>query len=72
MNIIDTSLWLEYFAGTEAGRMVLEVAGDFHDLIVPTVILYEVSKKLLSEQSEFNALKLLRILIPRTFFLQDK
>jgi len=56
MNIVDSSLWLEYFAGTETGNVVSEVVKNNNELIVPTIILYEVFKKLLLEKSEDEAL----------------
>jgi predicted nucleic acid-binding protein len=56
MNVIDSTLWLEYFAGTEAGNIVSEIIENTNELIVPTITLYEVFKKLLSETSEDDAL----------------
>jgi predicted nucleic acid-binding protein len=56
MNIIDSSLWLEYFAGTEAGDIVSEIIENTNELIVPTIIIYEVFKKLLFERNEDDAI----------------
>jgi predicted nucleic acid-binding protein len=56
MNIIDSSFWLEYFAGTDAGNIVSEAIENTSDLIIPSVVLYEVFKKLLLETTEDNAL----------------
>jgi predicted nucleic acid-binding protein len=56
MNIVDSSFWLEYFAGTDAGNIVSEIVEDTGELIVPSLILYEVFKKLLRETTEDNAL----------------
>ena len=56
MNIIDSSLWLEYFADTEAGNVISEILEDVSELIVPTITIYEVFKKLLFERSEDDAL----------------
>jgi predicted nucleic acid-binding protein len=59
MNIIDSSLWLEYFAGTAAGNIVsalIEPVKAVSDLIVPSITLYEVFKKLLIETNEASAL----------------
>jgi len=56
MNVIDSSLWLEYFADTEAGNAVSEIIENTDDLIVPTITLYEVFKKLLYERNEDDAL----------------
>ncbi|MCL2232868.1 MAG: type II toxin-antitoxin system VapC family toxin [Treponema sp.] len=56
MNIIDSTLWLEYFAGSEAGNNVCEVIENTNELIVPTITVYEVFKKLLLERDEDDAL----------------
>jgi predicted nucleic acid-binding protein len=52
MNIVDTSLWLEYFAGTEAGKTVAASIKNTDELIVPTITLYEAFKKILLEKNE--------------------
>ena len=56
MNIIDSSFWLEYFADTEAGNIVSEIIENTNELVVPTITVYEVFKKLLSERNEDDAL----------------
>jgi predicted nucleic acid-binding protein len=56
MNIIDSTLWLEYFADTEAGNIVSDILENTDKLIIPTITIYEVFKKLLLETSEDEAL----------------
>jgi len=56
MNIIDSSLWLEYFADTEAGNAIAEIIENTDELIVPTITIYEVFKKLLYERNEDDAI----------------
>ena len=56
MNIIDSSFWLEYFAGIEASDIVSDIVENTDELIVPTITLYEVFKKLLLERNEDDAL----------------
>jgi len=56
MNTIDSTLWLEYFADTEAGKNIWEIVENTAELIVPTITIYEVFKKLLIETSEDEAL----------------
>ena len=56
MNIIDSSFWLEYFAGTQAGDIVSDIIEKTDELVVPTITIYEVFKKLLIERSEDDAL----------------
>ena len=57
MNVVDLSGWLEYFvAGPNAAFFedAIEATGD---LIVPTVSVYEVFKKILLERGETEALR---------------
>jgi predicted nucleic acid-binding protein len=56
MNIVDSSLWLEYFAGTDSGNIISETIENINDLIIPSITLYEVFKKLLLETTEDDAL----------------
>jgi predicted nucleic acid-binding protein len=56
MNIVDSSCWLEYFAGSNVGEQVASVVQATSDLVVPAITLYEVFKKLLIELDEDRAL----------------
>jgi len=56
MNIIDSSFWLEYFAGTKAGDIVSDIVENIDELIIPTITIYEVFKKILLERNEDDAL----------------
>ena len=56
MNIVDSTLWLEFFAGTEAGSNISEIIENTPELIVPTITIYEVFKKLIVETSDDEAL----------------
>jgi len=56
MNVVDSSCWLEYLMGTETGAAVASVIENPDELIVPTITLYEVYKKLLAEKGEEYAL----------------
>jgi toxin FitB len=56
MNIVDSSLWLEYFAGSSAGERVASIIENIEKLIVPSITIYEVFKKLLKELDEDKAL----------------
>jgi len=44
MNIIDSTLWLEYFAGTEKGNIISEIIENPDKIIVPTITIYEIFK----------------------------
>jgi predicted nucleic acid-binding protein len=56
MIVIDSSCWIEYLMGTEIGAAVAPVIENPNELIVPTITLYEVYKKLLAEKGEEYAL----------------
>jgi predicted nucleic acid-binding protein len=56
MNIVDSSCWLEYFAGSKTGEEVSSVIEDIDNLIVPAITIYEVFKKVLIELDEDRAL----------------
>jgi len=52
MNVVDSSCWLEYLMDTEIGASVAQVIEKPDELLVPTITLYEVYKKLLTEKNE--------------------
>jgi len=57
MNIVDSSGWLEYFAdGPNAGFFAPAIE-NLAELIVPTISLYEVFKRVLQQKDESQALK---------------
>ena len=57
MNVVDSSAWLEYFTDGPHADYFAAPIEDFKTLIVPTVSLYEVFKKVLSERGEAEAFK---------------
>lgn len=57
MNVVDSSGWLEYFAdGLNAGFFNAPIENGV-DLIVPTISLFEVFKRVLQQKSETDALR---------------
>jgi len=52
MNVVDSSCWIEYFNDTAIGGKVAPIAENFSHLVVPTIVLYEVRKKLLLESED--------------------
>jgi predicted nucleic acid-binding protein len=56
VNVVDSSCWLEFFAGSQVGDAVAVAIEDPDTLIVPSITLYEVFKKLLVETNEDQAL----------------
>jgi len=59
MNVIDSSCWIEYLMASEIGMSVAAVIENPNELIVPTITLYEVYKKLSVEKSEEYAQKVI-------------
>ena len=56
MNIVDSSGWLEYFANTKNAGFFAKAIENTGELIVPTIIITEVFKKILVEKDENVAL----------------
>lgn len=59
MNIVDSSAWLEYFANSGNAKNFEKIIENKSKLLVPTVILYEVFKKILLERDKNSALTVL-------------
>ena len=46
MNLIDSSAWLEYFAGGPPAQHVAAAIEDIERVLVPTIVLLEVTRPL--------------------------
>jgi toxin FitB len=57
MNVVDSSGWLEYFAGGKNASRFAAPLKDLDRLVVPAVSIYEVFKVLLREAGEEAALQ---------------
>lgn len=57
MNVVDSSGWLEYFADGPNADFFAQAIEAVTDLVVPTLSLYEVFKKVLQERGEGDALQ---------------
>lgn len=57
MNVVDSSGWLEYFAGGRHARVFEPALEDLESLLVPAVSVYEVFKVLLREAGEEAAIQ---------------
>ncbi len=56
MNVVDSSAWLEYFAdGPNAGEFEAAIE-DVESLVVPTICLFEVGKRVMQQRDESAAL----------------
>ena len=57
MNVVDSSGWLEYFSDAPNASIFSEPIEATDELLVPTVSIYEVFKKVLLERGETEALR---------------
>jgi toxin FitB len=56
MNVVDSSGWIEYFSEGKNADFFTSPIRDVDKLIVPTICIYEVFKRLLAERDEDSAL----------------
>ncbi len=57
MNVVDSSAWIEYFADGPNAGFFAESVENTADLIVPTLCLHEVFKRILQQRGEGEALR---------------
>ncbi len=57
LNVVDSSGWLEYLADGPNADFFAQPIMDLKSLIVPTLSLYEVFKRVLQQRSEEEALR---------------
>ncbi len=57
MNVIDSSAWLEYFADGPNAADFARAIEDIDSLIVPSLTIFEVFKRILQQSDETAALR---------------
>ncbi len=62
MNLVDSSGWLEYFVDGKNAEVFAPAIESVDELLVSTVNLYEVFKKILRERDEHSALKAVAVM----------
>jgi predicted nucleic acid-binding protein len=62
MNVVDSSGWLEYFADAPNAEFFAPAIEDTSELIVPSISVYKVFKKVLQERGEGDALQSVAIM----------
>jgi predicted nucleic acid-binding protein len=62
LNLVDSSGWLEYFADGLNAKFFAPPVETAADLIVPTVSLYEVFKRILQQRGEDAALQAIALM----------
>jgi len=62
MNVVDSSGWLEYFGNGPNAAFFAKAIERTSDLVVPTVSLYEVFKRVLQQRGEGDALQAVAVM----------
>jgi predicted nucleic acid-binding protein len=62
MNVIDSSGWLEYFSNGENAAFFAPALEDLENVLVPTISLFEVFKRVLMERNRDDALEAIAIM----------
>jgi toxin FitB len=62
MNVVDSSGWLEYFAGGPNAGFFARAIEATANLVVPTVSLYEVFKRVLQQRGDGDALQAVAVM----------
>lgn len=57
MNVVDSSGWLEYFANESNADFFAPAIEDTSNLIVPSITIFEVFKRVLQQKGEGKALQ---------------
>jgi predicted nucleic acid-binding protein len=57
MNVVDSSGWLEYFAGGKNAGFFARAIEDAAHLVVPSLSLFEVFKRVYQQRGEASALQ---------------
>lgn len=62
MNVVDSSGWLEYFADGPNTRFFSAAIESTKELVVPTISLYEVFKRVFQQRGESPALQAIALM----------
>lgn len=62
MNLVDSSAWLEYFADGPNAEFFAPAIEKTGELIVPTIVVFEVFKRVLQQRSARAALETVAVL----------
>lgn len=56
MNLVDSSGWLEFFVDGALAKAYFNYLKELREVVVPTLVIYEVYKKIKKERNEEEAL----------------
>ena len=62
MNVVDSSAWLEYFANGSNASFFAPAIERTEKLLVPSMVLYEVFKRVLQQRDEGHALQAMAVM----------
>jgi predicted nucleic acid-binding protein len=62
MNVVDSSAWLEYFANGSSASFFAPAIERTEKLLVPSLVLYEVFKRVLQQRDEGHALQAMAVM----------
>jgi toxin FitB len=62
MNVVDSSGWLEYLAAGPNAGFFAEAIEHTDELVVPTISLYEVFRRIVQQRSENEALQVIAVM----------
>ena len=62
MNLVDSSAWLEYFAAGPQSTHFTAAIEDVEHLVVPTIVLLEVTRRVMQQRGEDEALQIAAML----------
>ena len=62
MNVVDSCGWLEYFAGGPNAEFFAPAIEDIDSLIVPSICILEVFKRILQQKSEIDAIQAISLM----------
>lgn len=63
MNLVDSSGWLEYFADGKNAKHFAPIIENTEELIVSSINIYEIYKKVLSEKNQDSALHAVALMV---------
>jgi predicted nucleic acid-binding protein len=63
MNVVDSCGWLEYFAGGPNADFFAPAIENASELVVPSISLYEVFKRVFQQRSEGDALQAVAVMM---------
>ncbi|MEZ4379319.1 MAG: type II toxin-antitoxin system VapC family toxin [Gemmatimonadales bacterium] len=62
MNLVDSSAWLEYFGGGPRAVEFADAIEDVARLLVPTIVVLEVCRRVMQQRGEDEALQVAAVL----------